>query len=218
MNLETLVLMLTMLARVEMPALDDGSERHVRYLAGLREMASHYLEVGKAGAIVSPEIDPLLLAAIGYGESRHQPKVRDGDCNTMIGGKTICAVVGPMQVSRGTMLTLGQTDTAWSKVTLAELRRPRTSVEAAYRLLAYHRSRCKGGVSHWLGAWSAGRCFDAPIAMGSQRCALAAAMARHAGVEPPQCAGTVRSKAYQHLVAALSAPARGTPPKASDGR
>lgn len=218
MNLETLVLMLTMLARVEMPTLDDGSERHVRYLAGMREMAAHYLEVGKAGAIVSPEVDPLILAAIGYGESRHQPGVRDGDCATMIGGKTTCAVVGPMQVSRGTMLTLGQTDSAWSRVTLAELRRPRTSVEAAYRLLAYHKQRCKGGVSHWLGAWSAGRCFDAPIAMGAQRCALAAAMARHAGVEPPQCSGTVKSKAYRRLVAALNAPAPKTPPKASDGR
>lgn len=218
MTLETLVLMLAMLARVEMPTLDDGSERHVRYLAGLREMAAHYLEVGKAGAIVSPEVDPLLLAAIGYGESRHQPKVRDGDCHPTLDGNQHCAVVGPMQVHRGTMLTLGQVDTAWSRVTLAELRRPRTSVEAAYRLLAYHRGRCKGGVSHWLGAWSAGRCFDAPIAMGAQRCALAAAMARHAGVEPPQCAGAVKSKAYRRLVAALNAPAQGTPPKASDGR
>lgn len=206
MTLDTLILLLHLLSRVEMPTVDDGSELHTRYLAGMREMAAHYLEVGRAGRLVSPEADPLILAAIGYGESRHQPKVRDGDCHPKLDGKPHCEAVGPMQVHPSTMRVLGHLDPAWRGITTAQLREPRRNVEAAYRLLEHHRAECGQGPAQWVSAWASGRCWPRAITTGSNRCHLASAMAVRAGMQPLTCEGKVRSKAFARLVAALRQP------------
>lgn len=204
MTIEVLYALLLLLVRVEMPTVEDGSPRHAAYLAGMREMATHYVEVGKRGVIVSPEADPLILAAIGYGESRHQPRVKDGDC-AVDGQKTVCAVVGPMQVHRGTMRWLATVDPSWRGVTLAQLREPRRNVEAAYQLLAYHRGICgaEGGPARLVSAWASGRCWPRAIATGSNRCHLASAMAVRAGLEPLACEGNVRSQSFSRLISAL---------------
>jgi hypothetical protein len=187
MTLEKLFALLMQVALIETPVLEDGQDKHVKYIAGMREMAGYYIEVGKAGEIVSPDADPLLLAVIGYGESRHQPKVKDGDC-VGAGEKPVCAAVGPMQLHKGNGRVLANIDPEWKGTKEKDLRDPKTSVRAAYRLLRYYKETCpEGGPAGWLSAWAAGRCFHRAIPIGSGRCVMARALGKAAGVEVAGC-------------------------------
>lgn len=188
MKLETLILILTKLASIENPAVEDGTEKNAAYVAGLKQMAALYIEVGNEGRVVSPEVDPILLAAIGYEESRHKPASRDGDCSYLPSG-TVCNAIGPMQVSRSTPGVLKNLDAdEWRGTTIKDLREPRRNVEAAYRLLRYWSDECKGApVDALLGNWSAGKCLRGPIPMGIHRCHLAKAIGDAAGVEVKGC-------------------------------
>lgn len=183
----TAILLFTLLAKmalVEAPDLHAG--RWNVYLDGLHEMSQIYVDVGKAGLLISPDADPLLLAAIGYEESRHKPQSKDGDCSYLPGG-TKCRAFGPMQISKATPSILGKIDPAWKDSTLEQLRNPAQNVKAAYRLLQFWKDSCKGGPAQYLGAWSAGQCSSSPIAMGFRRCALARALGDAAGVEVEGC-------------------------------
>lgn len=179
---------LVRLAILETPTLHDGQAKHQQYLDGMREMSRIYLEVGSPGDIVSRDADPLLLAAMGYEESRHRPNVEDGDCHFVEPRpQQACNAFGPLQLNKATPAILGRIDQKWSGYTVEALRNPQTNVEAAYRLLRHYKETCQGGPASWLGAWSAGRCTKKPIRLGLRRCYLASAMAQAAGMAPIEC-------------------------------
>ena len=184
MNVEKLILVLAKLALVENPNLHDGSEKNQAYLEGLRSMAQLYVEVGSDGKVASADTDTVLLATIGYEESRHKPKSPDGDC--MMGG--VCQAVGPMQVSKSTPWVLGRIDPIWKGAKVDDIRDPRRNVEAAYRLLQHWNNECAGSTTeNLLGNWSAGKCIKGTIHMGAHRCHLAKAIGEAVGVEMAPC-------------------------------
>lgn len=183
MSLDTLFAALLLLARIESPTLDEV--KHAKYFESLRIMTALYVDVGKEGALVSSVADSLILAAIGYEESRHQTYTRDGDCSHTNGmAKRVCFSIGPMQLSRATPRW-------WPKVAPGEsleeddLRDPSRSVGVTYRLLQYWRNQCGGDVAMWLGSWSAGRCTKGSIVLGRRRAALAGAIGRVMGLDVP---------------------------------
>jgi len=194
--------LLAKIALVEVPALHDGSPKHQTYLDGMNEMSRIYVDVGKAGLLISPDADSMLLAAIGYEESRHRPQSPDGDCSHLPGG-TKCRAFGPMQINKSTPSILGNIDLSWKGSTLEQLRDPETNVKAAYRLMVYWKDQCKGGPAQWLGAWSAGRCSRNPIPMGHRRCALARALGDAAGVEVTGCDTKIHDRHTGRLIAEL---------------
>lgn len=186
MKIEVLVALLLKMAEVEWPTVSTSEEaKSVAYRNGVGTMVEQYIAVGSEGAIVSSEVDPLLLAAIGYEESRHRPKVSDGDCiHTMTMTKRVCMAVGPMQLSRATPWILGNIDPVWKGMKVDDLRDPETSVKVSYRLLKYWKDTCKSkGLDALLGNWSAGKCLKGTIQMGARRCALSKALASASGVE-----------------------------------
>ena len=191
--------MLLKIATVEWPAVMDDKPQNTKYREGLQTMADLYFKVGSEGAVMSAEADPILLAVIGYEESRHRPKVKDGDC---YGGES-CNAIGPMQLSKSTPFTLANIDPAWKGTKLERLRDPETAVKGAYRLLRYWKQTCPGTPSVWLGAWSAGKCFKGAIELGVRRCHLAKAMADSAGVSFEACGRPAKSKRLSKFVAAL---------------
>lgn len=192
--------LLIKIALVESPDLHSG--KHNIYLDGINEMSGIYLDVGKAGLLISPDADAVILSAIGYEESRHRPKSPDGDCSYLTTG-TKCRAFGPMQISKATPNILGNIDASWKGATLEQLRDPATNVKAAYRLMVYWKDQCKGGPAQWLGAWSAGRCSLRPIPMGHRRCALARALGDAAGVEVTGCDTKLHDRHTGRLIAAL---------------
>jgi len=200
MTFATLILLLSKLAMVEQPDLHT-SERWASYLDGMATMAGEYLEAGRAGTLVSPDVDPLLLAVIGYEESRHRPNIKDGDCDNTLARH--CKAIGPMQLSRSLPSMMPRIDRDYAPITVDSLRNPRSSVLAAYRLLRHYRDTCHGGPAQWLGAWSAGKCSAKPIALGVRRCQLAAAMADAADIEPIDCGNRPMDTATRRRVKAI---------------
>jgi len=181
MSPDTLFAALLTLALVETPNLKP--ETHSKYLAGMRAMTELYVAVGSAGELVSPDVDPLILAAIGYEESRHRPASKDGDCRYDASAKEVrCWSVGPMQLSRATAKWWRNVEPE-TPLTLEDLRHPETNVRVAYRMLRYWRDMCGGKVANWIGSWSAGKCFKSPIGLGKRRAWLAGAIGYHVGVE-----------------------------------
>ena len=201
MTFATLILMLSRLAMVEQPDLHEAS-RWTSYLDGMTVMAGEYLDVGREGALISPDADPLLLAVIGYEESRHRPRIADGDCDHTPQPK--CRAIGPMQLSNSLPALMPRIDPGYAALKVAALREPRTAVLASYRLLRYYRDTCHGGPAQWLGAWSAGKCSTRPIALGARRCQLAAAMARAADLAPIDCGERPLDVATRRRVEAIA--------------
>jgi hypothetical protein len=222
MKIETLILILTKLATIENPSVEDGTEKNAAYLAGLRTMAQLYVEVGSEGRVISPEVDPVLLATIGYEESRHRPAVSDGDCHLSLRGPLeVCDAVGPMQVSRATPGVLARIDDEWKGTTVKELRDPRRNVEAAYRLLRHWNDQCEGQKLDGLfGNWAAGRCIKGTIAMGTHRCHLAQAIGEALGVTMEACTKgpTKRSASLVRGLKRRLAPADASPTKKKDAK
>lgn len=185
MNLALLLSLLLKIATYEWPTVMDDKPQNAKYREGLKVMTELYVKVGSEGAVLSADADPVLLAAIGYEESRHRPKVKDGDCG--IGGG--CNAIGPMQLARSTPWTLGNIDPTWKGMKIDQFRDPETAVKGSYRLLRYWKEQCPGTPAHWLGAWSAGKCFGKnAIELGVRRCILAKGIADAAGVTFPACA------------------------------
>lgn len=202
MDATKLFAILMQIATAEAPTLkDDGGGAGTKFIDGINTMAAHYVAVGAAGSLISPEVDPLLLAAVGFEESRHQPDVRDGDC-FMKGG---CRVVGPMQLHKGTPLVLGNIDPTWKGVTVKQMRDPRKNVEGAYRMLRFFKSECANTTPDiWLGAYSMGHCTKQPIRLGTRRCAIAKAMAKRAGTDFVGCEAKPKDRLSGRIITALT--------------
>jgi hypothetical protein len=204
MTFAVLLGLLLKIAGVEWASFSDDKPANNAYREGLRTMAKLYVDVGSEGKVVSKELDPILLAVIGYEESRHRPKVRDGDCIHPNSG-TVCNAVGVMQLSRSTPGVLANIDPSWKGIQIDKLRDPETAVKGAYRLLQYWKEKCPGTPAHWLGAWSAGKCFPKPIRLGVRRCALAKGLADAAGVPMEACPKPTDARHTLRLIAALKA-------------
>lgn len=183
MKFDILFPILLKMASFEYP--DIGSAKYVKHVEGIRTMTNLYVEVGGKGEVVSPEVDPLLLAIIGYEESRHGPLVQDGDCTKLPSG-TKCNAFGPMQISKAMPYLLKGIDPKWAGATETKLRDPRANVEAAYTLLRYWKAECKGGPDTWLGSYMAGKCLRS-IPQGRKRCLLTHALGKATGIEVPAC-------------------------------
>lgn len=184
---EKLFAVLLKLALLENPSLHDGQPKHNKYMEAVYEMSDLYVKVGAEGVLVSPEADPLILAAIGYEESRHRAKVPDGDCQQTFGmPRRICWSVGPMQLSRATTKWWGTIAPGEAPLTIELLREPETNVRVAYRALKYWQQTCGGDLTTAFGSWAAGKCRRS-IGIGRRRCALAKALAEATQVQMPAC-------------------------------
>jgi len=188
MNATKLFTLLAQLALVETPLLHDGTPKNNKYLESVHTMANLYVEVGSAGSFISPEIDPLVLAAIGYEESRHRVRVNDGDCRYDYRAQdTRCWSIGPMQLSRATPRWWKQIEPN-DPLSVEQLRDPQTSVRVAYRMLSYWKDSCHGDLTATLSSWSAGKCLK-KAALGQRRCSLVKAFAAASGLPEPVCTG-----------------------------
>lgn len=200
MNVALLLSLLLKLATVEWPTVMDDKPANVKYRNGVKTMTELYVSVGSEGALISREADPIVLAVIGYEESRHRPRVKDGDCGI---GNT-CNAIGPMQLSKASPWFLSTIDPTWKGLKMEKLRDPETSVRGAYAMLKHWKKACPGTPSHWLGAWSAGKCFGKrPIDLGSRRCEMASAIAKASKVDFEECGGRNRSRRLPRLLEAL---------------
>lgn len=185
MKVEVLLPILLKMASFEYPNIETESDKYAKQVEGIRSMTNLYVEVGGRGDIVSPDVDPLLLAVIGYEESRHGPLVQDGDCTKLPSG-TQCSAFGPMQLAKSSPSMLKNIDPKWAGITVQKLRDPRVNVEAAYTILRYWKTECKGGPDTWLGSYMAGKCLRS-IPQGRKRCTLTHALGKATGVEIPAC-------------------------------
>lgn len=205
MTFAQLFQILVSLALVESPNLHNGSDKSNRYLASIETMAHAYVEVGQHGQLITPAADVAMLAVIGYEESRHRPKVVDGDCVGSVGINRRCKSAGPMQLSRAIVGMMPHIDAQWSLITEAHLHDPSQSVGIAYRLLKYYQDGCKGAPANWLGAYAAGKCSARPIELGRRRCAMASAILRAAGDVPLECGTYTPDKRTAQRIAAILA-------------
>jgi len=148
-----------------------------------------YWDVGRKGAIVNPTVDPYLLAAVGYYESRWRRWPKDGDCYYDMRKpgkpKLRCTAIGPHQLSTSSPIWLKTIHSRWIGVTVKGLREPITNVQASYDMLVFWKKVCKGSPGVTLEAYGRGKCPKSkrPAMEGRRRCALATAMARRNGVE-----------------------------------
>jgi len=175
MDFKVFLAVILKMVAYEYPNIEDGSARNAKYLNGAREMAEHYLEVGREGKIVSPDIDPILLATIGYEESRHRPDSPDGDCffNGMSKEKK-CNAFGPMQLNKGIPWVLNRiNEDFWEGVTLESLRDPGQNVQAAYDVLHYWKTSCSSDTANFMGSYMSGKCLKDSISPGKKRCMIA---------------------------------------------
>jgi len=187
MNETILFALLLRLSSVETPALKTEPEKFQPYLDSVRRMSSLYVEVGKEGAVVSSDADPLLLATIGFEESRHRLRPKDGDCQQTFGmPRPVCWSVGPMQLSRATTQWWPKIAPEAAPLTVELLRDPETNVRVAYRALRFWRDKCGGDLTATFSSWSAGKCLRS-VGLGRRRCAIARALGAAANIPVPEC-------------------------------
>ena len=205
MDVGLLFSLLVKLAIVEVPHLHDGSERNNKYLDGIHRMAEIYVEVGKEGALYSPEVDPIILSVVGYEESRNRPDSPDGDCYFSGNRERKCNSFGPMQISKAMPYYLSNLDPDfWEGVTEKSLREPEENVEAAYFLLNHYKDDCKNsGLAQLFGNYMGGKCFQGAIAPGKKRCQIAKAMGESVNIKMPDCPPTAIDVKTRNLIVSL---------------
>lgn len=160
------------------------------------------------GALVSPDVDRVLLAAARWYEARFANRPPDGDCGWFLrpkgwqhegGHGGTCRAKGPMQVGLGWSNGLLPTDLSAAGLPDPIPRDfdphdPEAGVRAGYAVLVHWKTVC--GASHptlpgvWLTAYGWGRCpprlhtglyIDRE---GVRRCALATSMLEATGTKP----------------------------------
>lgn len=182
--LASLVSVMIAAASYEVPALKTASEG-TRYEVSIRTLSALNEDVGKEGYLVSPEVDPILLAANQYFESRFRTYVDDGDCTFY--ATRICRAVGPMQIHRGASSWVARLDPTLNAGTVGELRMPERNVRAGYAILKHWKQTCGGTPGVWMTAYrSASGCPKKSHVddNASARCAVATAMLQATGKLP----------------------------------
>lgn len=164
-----------------------AAEKTASYRAGVEALAPIIVEVGSQGLLVSPEVDPAMLAAVAWYESTFRPDSPDGDCHR-IGlspdTTTMCTATGPMQVVKSAGSYLGAVEPSLKDIRADALRDPKTSVRAGYAALRLWKKLCGGSPAVWLTAYVWGHCPRSPDWEGVRRCALATAMLDKLGHKP----------------------------------
>jgi hypothetical protein len=179
------VLMYFLLFR-EAPLLKDCQEaRCVKHRDDVAALAQMFVDTGASAELVDGNIDPAILAAIGFHESRYRQVGDDGDPRyTYLEGNQrrwvrVGQSVGPMQISRGApqWLSVWPRDIAvkWEGLTVTQLRDPETNVRFAYDNLDQWKRRCGGSPAVWIDAYGRGRCpgsISSVGRVGKTRCLL----------------------------------------------
>ena len=155
------------------------SKRARADLSDIELMATLNAEIGFAGH-VQGDLDPWILAARQYFESRWLTRGPDGDCKTYKPRRTRCRSVGPMQVN-------WRNATKVYRISLLQLREPDRNVSIGYDELARVRSKCRGNLALVFTGYTRGigrGCPRTANARGVRTCALLEAMLRYAGRLP----------------------------------
>lgn len=181
---ELLLAMMIAVVAVEYP----GGEVPTKHAAEAAELAVAFVDVGRAGRIVSPKVDAALLAANAFYESRWWARGKDGDCSYTRGARPVlvCSSVGPEQVSKGARWFLPRFDASWRGVTVEQLREPRTNVRAGYAILRHWSLLC-GSPAKAFAAYRRGSCPHSAPLEARKRCTLAKAIAARLGAKPWKC-------------------------------
>lgn len=162
-------------------------ERMAQFQASVKELVPIHVEVGRRGVLVSPAVDPLILASVNYAETRFRLPAPSGDCKRThkYAGvpslrwpkgyvpvmKWICPSVGPMNVAQDNRRVVGQ----WSEVvevlpgiqetplTSKDMEDLATNIKLAYGILHHWKNECRNrnefaSVASWLTAYRWGRC------------------------------------------------------------
>jgi hypothetical protein len=153
----------------ERPKLHDAWEKEVAMAVDLD------VQVGRAGALISPEVDTAILDAMRWYEARLASRPKDGDCHSVPIFKqgqaplykTVCSAIGPLQVQLVAFkAVLGTPDAVAAGITAVllkpteqDLREPEMGVRAGYAGLLRWKGLC-GGVTpaRWITAWGWGKC------------------------------------------------------------
>jgi len=171
----------------EAPAIEQSqSKRNIQHREDVQALGEIFSDTGDKGTLVNKYIDPTILAAMSFEESRYRQFGPDGDPSqggivppTLIKndkGKTIGVVyskpkkaigrsIGPMQISRAApywVKTWIKTDPdygiPWTGLTVKKLRDPAVNVAFAYMLLEKYKQECGGSPAVWIDSYGRGRC------------------------------------------------------------
>lgn len=174
----------------EVPYIQE--ERGKPWRDGIAALDTINEKVAAEGALVSPEVDAAVLAAIQFHENRWRPAGPEGDCVTTGGlvasapsrsGRPVvftnrerfsCNSFGVMQLNKGAPIQLVVMDQEWKGIKLKDLRDPETNVRAGYTFLKYYKRTCKGNLGSWITAYGSGHCSGGHMSGGAKlRCKTA---------------------------------------------
>jgi hypothetical protein len=179
---KALVLIMFGLLYHEAPAIEHSTNPvHIQHREDVQALGNIFYTTGQPGDLVSPDIDPLILAAMSFEESRFRQHGSDGDPR-FTGGRMYCPKpgpcysprtpvvkvgqsVGPMQISRGAPTWVQLWEKAkyedvepWHGLTLEQLREPSNNVSFAYMLLKRFKRECGGSPAVWIDSYGRGHC------------------------------------------------------------
>ena len=181
----------------EVPYIQE--ERGKRWRDGIAALYAINARVAAEGALVSPEVDAAVLAAIQFHENRWRPAGPEGDCVTTGGlrfsgpsrglkpvtvintERTSCNSFGVMQLNKGAPQQLVVMDQIWKGTTLKMLRDPETNVRAGYTFLKHYKQTCKGTLGSWLTAYGSGRCSKGASGGAKLRCETITDLLKNSG-------------------------------------
>lgn len=180
--LKALIICMFALLYKEAPAIEHSQKaRHIQHREDVQVLGSMFTETGSRGDLVSPDVDPLILAGMSWEESRYRQHGPDGD-PSFKGGHRICTKpgpcygpmsprkrignsIGPMQISRAAphWVKVWEDDNLpegklWHGLTLNQLRKPAINVAFAYTLLKKYKRECGGSPAVWIDSYGRGKC------------------------------------------------------------
>jgi len=176
-----LILCMFSLLYKEAPTIEHSQKKiHIQHREDVQALGEYFSETGSRGKLVNEYIDPTILAAMSFEESRYRRHGRDGDprvvggylsctrpgpCNISLKPKSVGQSIGPMQISRmapSWVKTWEEMDPQigrpWAGLTLKKLRDPATNVAFAYALLEKYKRDCGGPPAVWIDSYGRGKC------------------------------------------------------------
>lgn len=167
----------------EAPAIEHSAKPvYVQHREDVQALGSLFYETGSQGLLVSPDIDPLILASMSWEESRYRQHGDDGDPQ-FVGGRMYCSKPGPCYSTRTPIVKVGQSVgpmqisraapswvNLWEKIdpnedlgsfhglTVEQLRDPETNVSFSYMLLKKFKRECGGSPAVWIDSYGRGHC------------------------------------------------------------
>jgi len=171
----------------EVPAIEHSQNKaHIQHREDVQVLGGMFVDTGSRGLLVNSYIDPLILAAMSFEESRYRQHGPDGDPalggivpptlirNTK--GKVVGVIhkkrtkpkgqsIGPMQISRSApywvkIWTENDPDIGipWMGLTVTKLREPAVNIAFAYSLLEKYKRDCGESPAVWIDSYGRGKC------------------------------------------------------------